>query len=908
MAANAWESFGLVDPESFKVAPIEPQPDPERGDFGRGFGIAFREVKPLAQAAVGLAGATVGSDAVRDWGYSGYQDAMNKIAPDRKDTDELTTAYEKAKTGDLGAIVDWVQYGLGYVTGQAAQSIAVGVAGAAAGGMAAGPGGAVAGGVGGAVTGAAGGTAVRALATKMAGSIIEKQAAKIAEVQLAKLAAEGVVTEAAKAAVMQQAKAAAVKSVGQAIGAGAGTVALTSIQEGGSIFADAMEEAKKQGRELDGTDLARIWAGTAGATVLESAADMLGLGALSGRVKLGSGTGGMVGRAATGGAILGASEGATEVGQTAFERFGAGKELTSDEAVKDYINSGALGVLGGSAMGGISGAAHRAPPVQKTNEEIIKDIVGAPDLESAVAETQKVFDQNTVPLAILTAADNTGMVNRMSDDALLSAQARFEEESAQAQRVMREHAFRQAEQPPANVGGILDQRQADLANQEQGAREQGLDQMRADQARAAVNTPIAEGQTSDLGSGRTDAGIQGPMQAAFARLQEQRNAQTGSARDAVGSAVQPAVLESAVGVPGGQNLVEPARRDAGAGGVQPVSGRTVDGSPASVAAGPRGVLPSDGPSAIDRLNQSLAAERKQRGVDTGQPSVTMVEPDSLPVTRQRAKNGGETLSKHEFETVKKFAELFGKKVELFRHNRPADNAMNADSFDGAVIDSDTQTIFLNADAKDAHHLVVAGHEIGHQMKKDAPDLYKTLESRLKSDLKDGNLANFARYYGTAEKDVYAKLRNADSRGALVEEFISDLIGNRSAEYRTMLDIFGAAKGSKDAGMIYKVAQFLVDFIDGLMARINRSKFATTDKLVTDLDKVRKEVRAALKEYAVRQNVGQTVDNAVDTDMVASKVFDVKGEIVDGKQMPRNEALRDLRKNESMLKQLIECMG
>ena len=271
--------------------------------------------------------------------------------------------------------------------------------------------------------------------------------------------------------------------------------------------------------------------------------------------------------------------------------------------------------------------------------------------------------------------------------------------------------------------------------------------------------------------------------------------------------------------------------------------------------------------------------------------------------RKPLKAGGATLSKHEFETVKKFAGLFGKKVELFRHNDPT----SSDKFDGAVLDT-SDTIYLNADARDAHHLVVVGHEVGHQLKKDAPDLYKQLETRLKANLSDGNLANFARYYGKTDKELYAQLQSAEGRGAIVEEFLSDLIGNRSAEYRTMLDIFGAAKGSKDAGMIYKVAQFLVDFIDGLMARINRSKFATTDKLVTDLDKVRKEVRAALKEYAVRQNVGQTVDNAVDTDMVASKVFDVKGEIVDGKQMPRNEALRDLRKNESMLKQLIECMG
>lgn len=261
--------------------------------------------------------------------------------------------------------------------------------------------------------------------------------------------------------------------------------------------------------------------------------------------------------------------------------------------------------------------------------------------------------------------------------------------------------------------------------------------------------------------------------------------------------------------------------------------------------------------------------------------------------RKPLKAGGATLSKHEFETVKKFAGLFGKKVELFRHNDPT----SSDKFDGAVLDT-SDTIYLNADARDAHHLVVAGHEIGHQLKKDAPDLYKQLETRLKGDLNNWNLSKFAQYYGKTNKEVSAQLKTADGRGAIVEEFIADLIGNRSAEYRTMLDIFGASVKSKDASLINKVAQFIVDFIDGLMARINRSKFETTDKLVTDLDKVRKEVRTALKEYAVRQS------QATPTKY---KTADGRGGMVE-KASPRDEAIKELRMQSSLLRQLQKCLA
>lgn len=671
----------------------------------------------------------------------------------------------------------------------------------------------------------------------------------------------------------------------------------------------------------------------------------------------GGGVGMLAGRFGAEEAILGKTPGfariaGAEVGtefaegaiQQGAQNFAVQGQLPSKSLWEDVLLSGvqeATVAAPGGVAGGILG--RKRAEVEKTIEDL-KAITEAPTIEDAVAAAARAIDP-----ALKTAADTPQQTSRMTDDALLSAQARFEQEAAAAQAIMREQAFAAARPPePAAPQQVFDDRQAQVAAQDQATRDAGIQAMNAQQTQEAIVAPRQEGPVTPLATGVAQApAMEGPMQAAFnrakARLEErrattvqepERTVQSGAPAALAAPGVQttgaqatvlasptapapssrnierdgqladaPTRLErpADVGPPARPAVPQPADRPAAAAAdvVAPGRGdnRGVDapvpepgtGQPAAapVAAG---VRPDVGADAVAKLNASLAAERKQRGETSTQPSVVAFDEEALPATRRKNPDGTQTLSKHEAQTVRRFAEIFGKDVAFFRA------ANETGRFDGAVVNGG-KTIYLNVDAKSAHHLVIAGHELGHQMRKDAPDLYDQLKRRLSTDLKPGNLGNFARYYGTSNEDVYRKLRDASERDAVVEEFISDLIGNRSAEYKTMLDIFGAAKGSKDAGLIYKVAQFLVDFIDGLIARINRSKFET-DALVKDLDKVRREVRGALKEYAVRQS------QATPTKYTKP---DGRGGNVE-REAPRDEAIKELRMQASLLRQLQKCLA
>jgi hypothetical protein len=116
-------------------------PKDDTGDFMRGAKVALGQTAPILKGVVGLAGATAESafgeggisTGIKNWGLKGYQEGMQKLAPLQRDTDELTTSWERAKQGDLGALVDWAQYGLGYAVGQGGEALAASLLGATAG-------------------------------------------------------------------------------------------------------------------------------------------------------------------------------------------------------------------------------------------------------------------------------------------------------------------------------------------------------------------------------------------------------------------------------------------------------------------------------------------------------------------------------------------------------------------------------------------------------------------------------------------------------------------------------------------------------------------------------------------------------------------------------------------------------
>lgn len=353
-AGNVWDDQYALTPEELGG------PQNTGSNIVRGFKVGMGQLKPLAQGALGLVGASIekafgeggAGTKLKNYGITGYQEGMGALQPLSKETDEITTAWERAKNGDLSALADWASYGLGYTGAQMLQAGVTAAGGAILGTLTAGPVGGAAGGV----AGLAEGAAVRATAQRLLAPLIAKEVARIAATSSgAKMGAEEVTRL-------------AVSTVAKRAGSTAGLFGYAGVQEAGSIYPEAEAQAKKEGRQLTGADLAKVWGYSAGAAILEGVGDRIGLDALSGRIRLGGG-GGVLARGATG-AVAGATgEAATEGAQTILERLGAGQEPFSPEGIKDIINSSALGALGGGAAMGPAAALHGPAPAPQPGAE-----------------------------------------------------------------------------------------------------------------------------------------------------------------------------------------------------------------------------------------------------------------------------------------------------------------------------------------------------------------------------------------------------------------------------------------------------------------------------------------------------------------------------------------------------------
>lgn len=334
------------------------KPKEETGDFLRGAGTALAQTPALAYGALGLAGAagekafgTGGSmSAIKKFGLDQYQTRMKEIGATAKESDDVTKAWAKAKQGDIGALADWAQYGVGYLGGNIVETVATSALGSAIGGLTAGPAGAVAG----AGAGVVGRQAVQGVAKNLIEGMVAKESVRLAEGQAAKSAVKMAEKDVADLALSTAIRQQATKNVAKGIGSSMALVGSSLIKETGGIYGEAEEQARGEGRELDGGDLARIFGSGIVAGLSEFAVDKLGLDVAAGKIKIPGG--GRAGRSLIGGAAGVGFEGGTELFQTAVERFGAGKTLTGEDAMNEYINAFALGGLGGGTVGAVVGA------------------------------------------------------------------------------------------------------------------------------------------------------------------------------------------------------------------------------------------------------------------------------------------------------------------------------------------------------------------------------------------------------------------------------------------------------------------------------------------------------------------------------------------------------------------------
>lgn len=402
-----FDLYGIPDVDALEAPkPVQP------GDFTRGAKVALGQVAPIAKGVVGLAGATAEqvlgegglATGVKNWGLRGFTEGMKGLEPLQRDIDDVTVAWDKAKGGDLGALLDWAQYGLGYAVGQAGEAVGAALLGAGA-GMALAPEAAPVAGAAGAVTGLVAKGAVRQTAVGLIERAVAKEANRIMAESGGRIAAQEAVTQ-------------ATRSITREIGASGALLTLGMGQELGSIYPEAEAEAVKRGEQLGGADLARVWASGLAAGGLEGLTDRLGIQAALGRVRV-PGAQTRLGQAGLMGAGGAALEGATEAVQTGIERFGAQQEVFSGEGVRDIINSAALGAIGGGAIGGAIGAIQGPAQQRQRSNEAFQAIGAAKSADEAIAAFEQTYEEITVPPQF----DADGAMNR------LEAQRRRDEDA-----------------------------------------------------------------------------------------------------------------------------------------------------------------------------------------------------------------------------------------------------------------------------------------------------------------------------------------------------------------------------------------------------------------------------------------------------------------------------------------------
>ncbi len=330
--------------------------DSQSGAFARGLKSGgIESAKQTAVGASALVADTVGAKDTANSMFGKYKEMTDKSASESQAYESFSNVTEgKAGFGDF------LKYWGGYALGQAAQTVAVGAAGAVA-GSTAGPTGTLAGAIGGVMERQAVQTGIKKL-------VAEKLEQSVAT-HMAEAATKGL----AKDAAQKYAYSEAAKTVFRNLGAATAVTGYNVAMEGASIYGEARDEAEKHGEQVD---LGRVWSGTIMAAATESAMDLVGLKG----IQKAFGGGNIFKNIAVESFKGGMREGATEAVQSGFERYGAKKDLTSDEAKREYVDSAAAGAVGGVLFGSAKGT--------------VKSLRGEEDAKpKTLADANALFDQ-----------------------------------------------------------------------------------------------------------------------------------------------------------------------------------------------------------------------------------------------------------------------------------------------------------------------------------------------------------------------------------------------------------------------------------------------------------------------------------------------------------------------------------
>jgi len=372
--------------------------DPSQGDFARGVSSGIDSLQGGLYGLAGYVGDVVGSDAVRDWGYQGYDKNMKEVGLRAKETDNIENAES------VGDYVDAAQYWLGYAIPQIVEAVFV---------------------------------------SKGTGAITKKAAERQVRKQLQKEYG-GKLNKGALNAVMSskktQAKLAEVLPKATKKGEYSGLAGQAIGTELGYTYGGAVDEALAEGKTKEDVDLMKVTAYGGLAGVAEFAGEALTLGLAKvgpakdllkgGRFTSKSRTLNAAARGLGGGTI----EAGTEVVQTGLEEMGAGKSF--EEANFRDPTSAFAGFVGGGAMGTVGGAlSKKTDPLAVIKDEAEKAEVNVEnqrrqedeDIKKKNEAAQKEIDAENAEAQRKIALRKTHSKTFLSEEELIE-EARIEQE------------------------------------------------------------------------------------------------------------------------------------------------------------------------------------------------------------------------------------------------------------------------------------------------------------------------------------------------------------------------------------------------------------------------------------------------------------------------------------------------
>lgn len=240
--------------------------------------------------------------------------------------------------------------------------------------------------------------------------------------------------------------------------------------------------------------------------------------------------------------------------------------------------------------------------------------------------------------------------------------------------------------------------------------------------------------------------------------------------------------------------------------------------------------------------------RRERDLDALQHAakdapVSIVDPRTLPSAPEAGREGGlHQLSREHHGLAQRIARIYGKRLVVFDGGPKNDGFINPD---------DLKTIYLNVRSQQPH-LVVLGHELLHNLRRDNEEAYVALSNVVARGLGEEGLAPFRADYGPA---------------ANLEELTADLVGNRFREEAFWQEVFGELAGqvgpTAAPNAVMRLGSAVVRAVNAAKRALRGERGFRADAMIDNLEDVRKAVVQAMRSYAASQR-GQKVEDVDQT--------------------------------------------